>query len=147
MKQLTSEDRFNVACITPGNPNCPKNPGGDFDIGAPPILSKLKDGKSPLVVGQKSAVAYGLDPDEKGKIVWQTRIGKGGPLGGIEFGGAADQKSVYFPLSDCAVDPKAGGGMFALEIATGKKLWETAPAPPACLLSRDAAPRNLRPPR
>jgi hypothetical protein len=80
VKQLTSEDRFNVACITPGNPNCPKNPGGDFDIGAPPILSKLKDGKSPLVVGQKSAVAYGLDPDEKGKIVWQTRIGKGGPL-------------------------------------------------------------------
>ena len=133
VKQLTSEDRFNVACIAPGNPNCPKNPGGDFDIGAPPILRKLKDGRSLLVVGQKSGVAYGLDPDGKGKIVWQTRIGKGGPLGGIEFGGAADQERVYFALSDCSTDPKAGGGMFGLEIATGKKLWETEPPPPACV--------------
>jgi len=133
VKQLTSEDRFNIACFVPGNPNCPKNPGGDFDIGAPPILRKLVNGNSLLLVGQKSGVAFGLDPDDKGKIVWQTRIGKGGPLGGIEFGGAADQERVYYPLSDWSQDPKTGGGMFALEIATGKKLWETAAPVPACL--------------
>jgi len=132
-KQLTAEDRFNIACFTAGNPNCPKNPGGDFDIGAPPILRKLPSGKSLLLVGQKSGVAFGLDPDDKGKIVWETRIGKGGPLGGIEFGGAADQERVYYPLSDWSEDPKTGGGVFALEIATGKKVWETPAPVPACL--------------
>ena len=132
-KQLTSGDRFNIACFFPGNPNCPKNPGGDFDIGAPPILHKLATGKSLLLVGQKSGVAFGLDPDNKGNVVWQTRIGKGGPLGGIEFGGAADQDRVYYPLSDWSQDPKTGGGMFALEIATGKKVWETPPVAPGCL--------------
>jgi polyvinyl alcohol dehydrogenase (cytochrome) len=61
------------------------------------------------------------------------RIGKGGALGGIEFGGAATDAWVYFPLSDWAADAKAGGGMFALEIATGKKIWSTAAPPPACI--------------
>ena len=142
VKQLTSDDRFNIACFDPSNPNCPKNPGGDFDIGAPPILRKLASGKSLLLVGQKSGVAYGLDPDEKGAIVWQTRIGKGGPLGGIEFGGAADEQRVYYPLSDFSPDPKTGGGIFALEIGTGKKVWET-PAPalackPGCSAAQQA---------
>lgn len=132
-RQLTAEDRFNDACILPDKSNCPKDAGGDFDIGAPPILRKLATGKSLLIVGQKSGVAYGLDPDDKGKIVWETRIGKGGVLGGIEFGGAASDTRVYFPLSDWTPDPKTGGGMFALDIATGKQLWSTSAPQPACL--------------
>ena len=132
-KQLTVEDRFNDACILPDKSSCPKDPGGDFDIGAPPILRKLASGRSLLLVGQKSGVAYGLDPDDKGKIIWETRIGKGGVLGGIEFGGAASDTRVYFPLSDWTPDPKSGGGMFALDIATGKQLWSTPAPQPACL--------------
>jgi len=66
-------------------------------------------------------------------VVWQTRIGKGGPLGGIEWGGAADQELAYFPLSDWQDSkPEAGGGLFALRIATGEKAWYAAPAKPAC---------------
>lgn len=78
-------------------------------------------------------MVYGLDPDEKGRELWQVRISKGGVLGGIEFGAAADDKTVYLPISDWDPDPKLGGGIFALDIATGHNLWFSAPAEPACL--------------
>jgi polyvinyl alcohol dehydrogenase (cytochrome) len=133
VKQLTAEDRFNLGCLSEDKSSCPKNPGGDFDIGAPPILRTLQSGKRLLIVGQKSGAAYGLDPDARGTIAWESRIGKGGALGGIEFGGAADDAQVYFPLSDWAPDPKVGGGMFALDIASGKEIWSTAAPEPACL--------------
>ena len=133
IKQLTAEDRFNIGCFSQDKSSCPKNPGGDFDIGAPPILRVLKSGKTLLVVGQKSGSAFGLDPDNKGSIVWESHIGKGGPLGGIEFGGAATDADVYFPLSDWSPDPKSGGGIFGLDITTGKKIWSTPAPPPACL--------------
>lgn len=132
-RQLTAGDRFNVACVAQDKASCPPNPGGDFDIGASPILRTLSNGKRLLIVGQKSGVVYGLDPDVQGSTVWSTRIGKGSPLGGIEFGAAADTGTVYVPLSDWSSDPKSGGGLFALDIATGNKIW-SAPAPvPTCL--------------
>jgi len=133
VKQLTADDRYNIGCFMPDKSNCPKDPGGDFDIGASPILRTLENGKSLLVVGQKSGVAYALDLDAEGKIVWESRIGKGGVLGGIEFGGAANDNAVYFPLSDWTLDPKTGGGMFALNIATGEKIWSATPPVPDCL--------------
>lgn len=145
VKQLTAEDRFNIGCFSPDTSNCPRNPGGDFDVGAPPILRVLKNGKSLLIVGQKSGVAYGLDPDDRGSIVWQSRLGKGGALGGIEFGGAATDTRVYFPLSDWAPDAKAGGGMFALEITTGKQIWFTAAPQPACIGKAGCSAAQLAP--
>ena len=133
VKQLTTQDRTNIGCYTAAKANCPKDPGGDFDVGAPPILSTAKGGRQLLIVGQKSGVAYALDPDDRGRTVWELRIGEGGALGGIEFGGAAVDGLVYFPLSDWRPDRKAGGGIFALDIATGKKIWSAAPPVPACL--------------
>lgn len=133
VNQLTAQDRTNVGCYTQDKSNCPKDPGGDFDLGAPPILYTLNGGKRLLLVGQKSGVAYALDPDDRGRTVWKSRIGEGGSLGGIEFGGAANDMRVYFPLSDWRPDPKAGGGMFALDIGTGNKIWSAAARQPACL--------------
>lgn len=133
LRQLTGRDRTNVGCYTPDKSNCPKDPGADSDLGAPPVLYAGNDGKRLLLVGQKSGVVYALDPDDRGRTVWESRIGEGGALGGIEFGGAAVAGRVYFPLSDWRPDPKAGGGMFALDLATGKKLWSTAAPQPACV--------------
>ncbi len=131
--QLTKGDEFNIGCVIPSKANCPNDPGSDFDIGAPPILRTLGGGKRILIVGQKSGVVYGLDPDDKAREIWKTRIGKGGYLGGVEFGGAADQKTTYMTLSDWSpTDSKLGGGVFALDIATGQKIWAAAPVPPAC---------------
>ena len=134
VKQLTTEDRWNIGCVVADKSNCPKNSGKDSDIGASPILLTLSSGKRLLIVGQKSGLAYGLDPDEHGKTIWSTRIGKGGYLGGIEFGGAADNTNVYLPVSDWDPgDARQGGGMFALENATGKKIWSTVAPQPACI--------------
>ncbi len=132
-RQLTAGDSWNIACESKDKTNCPKNPGKDFDIGASPILRRMANGKRVLVVGQKSGIVYGLDPDRKGAILWQTRIGKGSSLGGVEFGGAAGRTTAYIPLSDYSSDPLSGGGLFALDVATGKKIWHAAPPRPACL--------------
>jgi polyvinyl alcohol dehydrogenase (cytochrome) len=145
VNQLTADDRFNIGCVVPDNASCPAKPGGDFDIGAAPILRTLPGGKRLLLVGQKSGVAFALDPDDRGKKIWETRIGKGGTLGGIEFGGAADEKTVYYPLSDWRPDPKAGGGMFALDIATGKIVWSTPAPQPACLAKPGCSPSQQAP--
>lgn len=145
--QLTPDDRWNLACVSPGRVNCPDGPGGDFDFGSPPILRKLPGGRRILIVGQKSGVVYGLNPDQKGKIVWESRIGKGGPLGGIEWGGAANGAEVYFPLSDWDPDnPRAGGGLFALQAATGKRIWTAPPPRPACLQQVGCSAAQSAPP-
>ncbi|HTS74919.1 MAG TPA: PQQ-binding-like beta-propeller repeat protein [Bryobacteraceae bacterium] len=142
--QLTAGDAFNMGCGQgPSRASCPEENGPDFDIGASPILVKLASGKRVLLVSQKSGIAHGLDPDNNGKILWQTRVGKGGTLGGIQWGSASDGKNMYVAVSDISflqavigtgkplvVDPKAGGGLFALDAATGKKMW-SAP-PPEC---------------
>jgi polyvinyl alcohol dehydrogenase (cytochrome) len=151
VKQLTELDVFNMACVGPQKASCPKEPGPDVDIGASPMLVKASNGKHVLLVSQKSGVMHALDADNKGAILWQTRIGKGGALGGIQWGSATDGKNVYAALSDIAflsegfgagqkriVNPKAGGGLFALDVLTGKKVWTADP--PDCGSRENCSP-------
>ena len=143
VKQLTEADVFNMACVGSSKESCPEPEGPDVDIGASPILVKLASGKRVLLVSQKSGIAHALDPDRNGEVLWQTRVGRGGTLGGIQWGSASDGKNMYAALSDIAftssgfeagkrpvADPKIGGGLFALDAATGRKVW--AAAPPSC---------------
>jgi polyvinyl alcohol dehydrogenase (cytochrome) len=133
-KQLFPPDRWNGACASKDNQNCPTDPGPDYDFGSPPILRSVKGGPDLLIVGQKSGVVHAIDPDRNGEIVWQTRIAQGGPLGGIQFGGGADRDVVYFPRSDWQEGKaEAGGGLFALSIPTGKIIWHTPPPKPPCV--------------
>ena len=133
-KQLLPADVFNFGCTTDKRANCPAQPGKDADIGAPPILRTLEGGRRLLVVGAKSGIVYGLDPDHEGAIVWQTKLASGGPQGGIMWGAAADDNIAYFALSDWDPGkPEAGGGIAAIDIGTGKKLWSVPAAKPACL--------------
>jgi polyvinyl alcohol dehydrogenase (cytochrome) len=125
--QVTPADAFIVGC-RPGADNCPKDLGPDFDFGNAPILRSLAGGRRILVIGQKSGVAWGLDPDHEGKVVWQVRAGKGTMLGGIEWGSAADEANAYVPVSDVLAPPDQAGGLFALKLATGEQVWHT-PAP------------------
>ena len=50
---------------------------GTFGSGftSSPILRTLATGNQILLAGQKSGVAYGLDPDHGGDTLWQTKIG------------------------------------------------------------------------
>ena len=106
---------------------------------SPPILVTLPNGRRALVAGQKSGVVHALDPDREGEILWQERVGKGGINGGVQWGSAADQSNVYVALSDIGripvpnsqatvPDPEAGGGMFALRLDNGQRVWHTAAA-------------------
>jgi polyvinyl alcohol dehydrogenase (cytochrome) len=96
-----------------------------------------------LLAGQKSGVVYALDPDRKGEILWQTRVGKGGTNGGVQWGMASDGAKVYAAVSDMArkagaagtvqvgspPDPTKGGGLTALRISNGEQVWYAAAQP------------------
>ena len=146
-RQFTPKDLWNGACVAEQKDNCPQERGGDFDFGAPPILKTRADGKDVLLLSQKSGIIYALDPDHHGKLLWHTRIGKGGPLGGVEWGGAADSHRAYYTLSDWDPDnPLLGGGVFALDLHTGKKMWNSAPPKPACVGSFGCSAAQMAPP-
>ncbi|MBI4903892.1 MAG: PQQ-binding-like beta-propeller repeat protein [Acidobacteria bacterium] len=133
-KQATPNDTFVIGC-RPGstNPNCPATNGPDYDFGNAPILTSINK-RDLIVIGQKSGVGFAFDPDKSGEIVWQYRAGEGGALGGMEWGSAVDAQHAYFPVSDIS-RPKPGG-LHAVDLATGKRVWMT-PAPPlACNAGR-----------
>lgn len=152
-RQVTAKDAYNLACNVPGQGNCPVSRGPDFDFGQPPILVSLRNGKRELVIGQKSGIAYGIDPDELGKILWQTRVGKGSSLGGSQWGSAADGDHMYVAVGDIAfrptkedaskyeVDPEKGGGLFALDLISGQKVWSAAPQP--CGERKNCSPAQM----
>ena len=152
--QLTSKDVWTVACAADDKSNCPDDAGPDFDFGATPVLANVPGTtKRVILMGQKSSEAYALDPDNGGALVWKKRLGRGGLLGGIQWGFSADSDAVYFPLSDVVVidepgkpshfDPKVGGGLFALDLGTGNERWHAAPAEcrtrPQCSPAQSAA--------
>jgi polyvinyl alcohol dehydrogenase (cytochrome) len=131
--QVTAHDSFLVGCYTPGVANCPNPMGPDYDFGSSPILRTLENGKQIILAGQKSGILYALDPDQRGKILWQEKIGEGSALGGIEWGPAADQDQVYVAISDVLPKPgKVPGGITALNIATGERVWHTDAPKPVC---------------
>ncbi len=113
--QFTRNDAFNNGCGSPVPGNCPEVHGRDSDFGQPPILVSLGAGRRALVIAQKSGMAYAIDPDQKGKILWQTRVGEGGIFGGSLWGSAADGEKVYVAVSDLGVrlvkDPGISQGL------------------------------------
>ncbi|WP_027554611.1 PQQ-binding-like beta-propeller repeat protein [Bradyrhizobium sp. Cp5.3] len=150
-QQATPKDAYIVACYGADKTNCPEDHGPDHDFGQSPILVNLHDGKRLLVIAQKSGVVHALDPDDGGKILWQTRVGKGGALGGSEWGSAADGKRIYVANSDVRflrdgtrrLDSTQGGGLFGLDLETGKIEMEVPPVPcgdrPQCSPALSAA--------
>jgi polyvinyl alcohol dehydrogenase (cytochrome) len=124
--QVTPGDNWMAGC--PKSPNCPDNPGEDVDFGSSPILHSLGGGKQILVASQKSGVMYGLDVDQRGKVLWKTRVGVGGAQGGIQWGSALDDHTAYAAVSDVNQRDKGTPGLYAIKIDTGEKLW-TTPAP------------------
>jgi len=153
-RQMTPKDAYTSACRLPDKTNCAESNGPDFDFGSSPILVALPNGKRALVAGQKSGVVYAVDPDNQGELLWQTRVGKGGTAGGVQWGSAVDQNNVYVAVSDVGrimlaystatdADPKQGGGMFALRLDNGERVWYTPPAPcgnrPRCSPAQSAA--------
>jgi polyvinyl alcohol dehydrogenase (cytochrome) len=140
-RQMTTSDAYTAACRLPDKTNCAVSNGPDLDFGASPILVTMGNGRRMLLAGQKSGVVHALDPDAGGEVLWQTRIGRGGTMGGVQWGSATDGTNIYVALSDIGrvmltyststdADPKQGGGMFALRLSDGERVWYTPP--PGC---------------
>jgi len=136
-RQLRAGDAFNVACVIPGSKNCPDANGPDFDFGSSPMLVSMPDWRRALILAQKSGAVYAIDPDDRGKLLWQAQVCKGGVLGGVEWGPATDSERLFVALSDESflpaspptIDPGKGGGLFALSLKSGELLWTTPSAP------------------
>jgi len=131
-KKLQGFDTWTVACITSSgpNPNCPVPSSPDFDLGGagPNLVGNI------VGFGQKSGIFWALNPDD-GNIVWSTPVGPGASLGGIEWGTATDGKRIYVAIANSDHLPYTlvpsgqkitWGAWSALDVATGKILWQTA---------------------
>jgi len=155
-QQVLANDAYTSACRRKGV-NCPPPDGPDFDFGSSAILVRGPNGKEILVAGQKSGIVFAFDPDAKGKILWQTRVGKGGLNGGVQWGMASDEQKVYAAVSDVSgvmntagpvggatFDPVKGGGLTALHLEDGSKAWFAPSHPcdpprPGCSPGQSAA--------
>ncbi len=143
VQQLISNDAWNTACPIKDNPNCPKEKGPDLDYGASPILMTLDNGKQVLVAGSKSGVVTGHDPDDQGRRLWHTRVGRGSIQGGVHFGMAAEAATVYAPINDMnhsndgsSLDEStARPGVAAVNAANGEVIWQH--------IQKDSCPADL----
>ena len=131
-KKLQGFDTWTVACLTPTGPkaNCPVPTSPDFDLGGsgPNLVGNI------VGFGQKSGIFWALNPDN-GNIVWSTPVGPGASLGGIEWGTATDGQRIYVAIANTDHLPYTlvpsgqhinWGAWSALDVATGKILWQTA---------------------
>lgn len=133
-KQVLQQDAWNSGCAKwMLGVNCPKENGVDYDIGATTILvTRQSDGKEIILAGAKSGMAYAMDPDNKGEILWQKSVGRGGLIGGIHWGMAADNEYLYAPVADTNVDwvrnvPGAPRpGLSKLRLSDGEIVWFTS---------------------
>ena len=133
--QTTGQDQFVMGCRPDGaHPNCP-DPGPDLDIGAPIVTTTLSNGQDIVVAGTKGAEVYGLDPAADGEVLWRTRVGRGGALGGVHWGMSFHGDVVYVPVSDRSGITDEGEprqpGLHAIDMKTGDVLWY-APVPERC---------------
>jgi polyvinyl alcohol dehydrogenase (cytochrome) len=113
--QSQANDAWLNGCNGPDKPeNCPAELGPDWDIGNSPILRALPGGKRVLVAATKNGNVFALDPDNHGAVLWRTPLADK-PRSGMVWGGAADEHTAYYGLS--------GGGVVAVQLATGERTW------------------------
>lgn len=129
-RQVTAADVWLVGCPSAEGAkrpeNCPDKLGPDFDFGSNPMVRRLPGGRDIITAGSKSGVAWGFDPDRQGAILWQQRVGKGSSSGGVQFGPAADERYAFFATADQFAGLE-GGGLTAVRLDTGEKVWSTRP--------------------
>jgi polyvinyl alcohol dehydrogenase (cytochrome) len=136
LQQTIPNDIWLMQCVAQStakdkqvNPNCPDEQGPDFDFSAAPLITTTAAGRDLIVVPQKSGVLWALDPDKGGEVVWQYRYGQGSGMGG-QWGAAADGVNAYIGTGD-GMSPTPGG-MHAVNLVTGQRVWSKGPQPTLC---------------
>jgi outer membrane protein assembly factor BamB len=133
-------ESWNVACVVgPGvlNPgNCPSTPGPDADFGMAlsfvPGSRSTPYGKDTVVVGQKSGNLYALNA-EGGAVFWTLPTSPGGITGGLIFGLAVDDSTIYYTAVNADQKPWRPQGSSAnvtnsafgaASLSDGTSLWQ-----------------------
>jgi polyvinyl alcohol dehydrogenase (cytochrome) len=152
----TRSDIYNIGCDLNPDPkllNCTRSPETvfrDVDFGASVILGTQSNGKQLVYAGQKSGSVWAFDPDT-GKVVWRKPLGTGGALGGVHWGIAFHNNTVFAPISNVGVpikgewegDPTIKPGLYALDAKTGKIKWQYNPElPPGTPASPPGYPQH-----
>jgi len=121
-RRATENDLFMGGCAGPDRSEaCPQTLGPDHDIGNSPILVTLPNGKRALFAGTKGADVVALDPDNNGAMLFRVNpagqpIGfTGRGRGAIVWGGASDQRQVYYGMG--------AAGLGAVMPTDGKTAW------------------------
>jgi polyvinyl alcohol dehydrogenase (cytochrome) len=129
-RQFTANDNWTLGCgaTNAANPNCPESLGPDYDFAASPALVTVA-GRDLLVLPQKSGMGFALDPANDGEPVWRYRFGQGSGRGG-QWGSAVDGRNAYFGVADYGRD--TAGGMVAVDLASGERVWERRPEELLC---------------
>jgi polyvinyl alcohol dehydrogenase (cytochrome) len=125
-KQITENDIWNGSCRAPNREAavCPDKDAPDFDFTGSSFLVDAGAGRQLIVVGNKSGVIFAFDPDAAGKIVWERRVAQGSASGGVFWGSATDGTNIYAASADFFADkPEASGGMYAVDLRTGRLVW------------------------
>ena len=130
-------DDYNGACfVIPRGSECPTPPLGpdyDFGSGLNEITYTDAGGHAHTILGagQKSGIYFAFNPDT-GALLWQTQVGPGSALGGMEWGSATDNQRIYVAIANLYAIPWGpgnsinAGGWAALDPATGNILWTKA---------------------
>lgn len=142
VNQLMPLDVWIMGCNDDGNANCPEDVGPDFDFSASPLLTTTASGRELLIVPQKSGMAFALDPNNQGELVWQYRAGPGSPVGGV-WGASAGDGLAYVAVGGYIFTQ--GGGIHGIDLDTGERVWFSPPQDllcaegPGCSATQSAA--------
>jgi len=132
--RCSPDDAWITACTDEGSA-CPDPAGDDYDFGAGAnLFTTTIGGVSTTLVGagQKSGTYWALSP-KGGATVWQTAVGPGGKVGGMQWGTASDNQRIYVALSNTTqrtytLEPSgtswSGASWAALNPATGAIIWQ-----------------------
>jgi len=129
-KRVQGVDIWTVACTKNPNPvSCPEPNSPDYDLSGsgPNLLPNF------VGFGQKSGIYWAFNPDT-GDILWSAMVGPGSSLGGIEWGTATDGERIYIAITNSKNlsyplingTTITWGAWSALDVSTGRILWQTA---------------------
>lgn len=157
-------DTYTIDCgvegLFPPNNRCPKIPGNDTDFAQAPMFlaGRYVSGKGVsdvVAASQKSSVFYVLEA-ATGELLWEQETGSGGVVDAV-WGSTADRYQVYTPSANAqhansTIEESEGGedgelnlqqvnvstGYWnAMDIATGRIVWQRADPNPSSLYLRE----------
>ena len=109
-----------------GEANCGERQGPDFDFGTAPTLAQLAERPRPHRDRPEVGHRLRARSRQAGRNPLGIPAGRGGALGGIEWGVAVRRRHRRTSRSPTADSPTPGG-LHAVKLATGERVWFTPP--------------------